>query len=326
MIRRPPDVTGEDVRDQAAAWLVRVQSDAAGADDWLALEAWLAQSEDHRTAFAEIEALDDAVVEMAPQIGPRLAPDAGAKNVVDLTARRPISRRAWIAAAGPPPPGGGGGRGGARGKGPEFTVYETPRGATRVVPLADGSTITLNGGSRVEVALGRLERRVVMADAEAAFSVARDPDRPFIVEAGERQVRVVGTEFNVRRHGADLAVTVRRGVVQVGPLGGEPQARLTAGDQFVHASGRSVVRKVAAEEAFAWQGGRIVARDQRLEDVVADLNRQLPSPVRVEGAARDLRFTGVIVVDDETSVIRRLEAFLPVKATRADGQITLSSR
>ena len=58
-----------------------------------------------------------------------------------------------------------------------------------------------------------------MADGEAAFDVAHDPTRAFLIAVGDRQVRVVGTEFNLRRREGLTALTVRRGVVEVRPAG-----------------------------------------------------------------------------------------------------------
>jgi len=128
-----------------------------------------------------------------------------------------------------------------------------------------------------------------------------------------------------------VTITVGRGVVEVrdarSPLA-PPVARLTPGLQLVHREGEegSVVRKVSAEDAFSWRQGRLVYRSQPLVDVADDLNRTFTVPVRVEGPARSLRFSGVLVVDNQEAVVRRLEAFLPVQARRSDEAIILSSR
>ena len=57
-----------------------------------------------------------------------------------------------------------------------------------------------------------------MADAEALFDVAHDVRRPFLIGVGDRQVRVVGTEFNLRHRDDQVDLTVRRGIVEVRPL------------------------------------------------------------------------------------------------------------
>lgn len=323
-------------RDEAVAWLVRVESDAAVEADWQALAAWLEASPANRRAFDEVERLSAGLVDQAALIVPGLADDSDQPAVVDLTARgalrRPQDRRRLMMA--------GGGIAAAMVIGivafallrPEAAApaveYRTAPGESREITLADGSTIHLNGASQVTVVLGPGERRVIMADAEASFDVASDAGRPFVIDAGDRRVQVVGTEFNVRRHAGRLTVTVREGVVEVRKPGRGAEARLTPGKELMHLEGQptSTVRQVTAEDAFSWTRGRLVCRDRRLADLVEDLNRQLPTPIVVEGEARELRFSGVLVVDDEQAVLQRLQAFLPVSAVRDGDVIRIRSR
>lgn len=318
----------ESVRDQAIAWLVRVESDAATADDWMGLEAWLAESDAHRDAFDEIEVLASAVVDEREAVLAELESDAADPGVVDLTARRAWrlapDRRVWIGAI-------AAALVAAVGIGvlsqPRAQLYETARGEVRTVRLEDGSTLRLNGASTVRVRFEQGVRRVYMDGAEAAFDVAHDSRRPFVIEAADRRIQVVGTAFNVRDDARTVTVTVSRGIVAVGPLEGPAVTRLTAGRELVHrVGGASTVRPAAPDSAFAWTSGRLICRDRRLADIVADLNRRLSTPVTVEGPAANLRFTGVLVVDDETAVLRALEAYLPVRATRGNDRIRITSR
>lgn len=332
MTPQDPAQKAQAVRDQAIAWLVRVESDAADEGDWLGLEAWLAEAPEHREAFEALELMSAAFADQADLIAPGLASDQ-ADGVADLVARRAgpvLSRRTWITAGVSAAAAVLAGVIGLSVMGqPTTTLYEAERGHPRTVRLDDGSTIGLNGGSTVRVRFERGARRVYMDNAEAAFDVARDPARPFIVEAGDRRVQVLGTEFNVRSTGETVTVTVRRGVVQVGAQEGDgPVARLTAGKELTHRRGSpaSSIRDVAPDDAFAWKAGRLVCRDRRLGDIVADLNRQLPTPIIVEGRAADLRFSGVLIVEDEASVLQALQAYLPVKAARVNGAIRLESR
>ena len=103
----------------------------------------------------------------------------------------------------------------------------------REVTLADGTRLHLNRGSRVQVRLASATRHVEMSNGEAAFDVAHDPSRPFTITAGDRQVRVVGTEFDIVRTVDRFDIAVRRGVVEIRdadtPAQSPPIARLTAG-------------------------------------------------------------------------------------------------
>src|SRR5437868_1539790 len=67
-------------------------------------------------------------------------------------------------------------------------VYHTAVGERSTVTLSDGSSVTLNTNSRIEVTFMRGERRVHLLSGQAWFRVAKNPARPFIVEAGDQQV------------------------------------------------------------------------------------------------------------------------------------------
>lgn len=308
------------LRDRAVAWHVRLASDGADGDDWLAFEAWLAEAPEHLRAYEAVETVwsDLDQVTPAPTVVP-FRPRPTRRPVAwlgaiaaSLIAAVFIGSTLWSNL-------------------PATQSYDTARGERRVVELADGSHITLNGGSHLTATLGRRERRVVMADAEAVFDVAKDPARPFIIEAGDREIRVVGTEFNVLHHAGDVKVTVRRGVVEVRPSGqpkAAPLARLTKGQGLSHRVGQTGDRVASAdpEAAFAWTEGRLVFRGERLADVAATLNRYSAVPIVVSPAAADLPVTAVLNLGPEDDMLRTLATFLPVQSERSGASIRLGLR
>jgi transmembrane sensor len=209
-------------------------------------------------------------------------------------------------------------------------VYEAAPGQIRDVALTDGTRLRLNAGSRISVRLDRDARRIDMADGEAVFDVAHDPARPFLISVGDREVRVVGTEFNLRRRAAKIVLTVRRGLVEVRPAGHaeiEPM-RVAPGEQLTHseASGHSALNAVDPEEAFGWTVGRLIYRDEPLAEVAADLGRRFGRKIRpLDERTAQTRFTGVLVLDDEKAVLQRLSALAPVLVQSGDdGSVVLS--
>lgn len=318
-------------QDEAVEWLMRVQGDDA---DWTGLTAWLEAAPENREAFDRAERLWAELDVQAQEITAALDAQTPPAKVIDLASRRrtaspmrrflaPAAVAAGVALAvvlaplfrpAPAP----------------SVLYATGKGETRLVRLADGTRINLASASSLHVSLDRDARRVTMDDAEAAFDVAKDPKRPFLITAGDRTVRVVGTEFDVRRRDGSLLVTVRRGIVQVAPnaSGEGATERLTPGQQLTHQEGSAsaVVRAVDPDPAFAWRAGRLIYQDRPLPEVVADLNRYFAVPIRVHGDAADLRFSGVLVIDREDAVVGRLQTFLPVVADSAPDAITLRRR
>lgn len=316
--------------DQAATWFARLQSEAATGADWLAFERWLVASPANARAYERLEGLW-IDLEYAPVVR-----DLGGRPL--RAARRLPSAR-------------GAGRRGFLGAGLAIAAglvvavgvgfwpstgrptqnYGTAPGETRQITLADGTHIRLNAASKISVTFGRDARRVRMDDAEAVFDVAHDAKRPFLIAVGDRQVRVVGTEFNLRHRADQVALTVRRGTVEVRPadaLEAQP-TRVTVGQAFTHTEGEagSMLKVSDPEAAFAWTSGQLIYRDQTLSEVAADLSRRFATPVRTADAGTaSLRFSGVLVTDNEQGVLRRIEAYAPVRAERAGGVIVLRHR
>ncbi|USQ98099.1 FecR family protein [Caulobacter sp. RL271] len=319
--------TKEGARDEAVAWLLRVQSETATAEDWTALADWLEGSEARLAAFEEAELIAADLELRKAEIAQGLMPPAS--NVVNFPKRTPApARRAWI--------GGlitaslavlvGGPALWTASQGRSVT-YETRPGETRRIDLADGTRITLDGGSKLVVRLGWRKRQVEMGLAQASFDVAKDPSRPFVIGVGDQRVRVVGTEFNIRRDDKSVRVTVRRGVVEVAQRGGQGAApvRLTVGQELRHVQGApgSEIRRVAPDGAFAWAQGQLVADNETLGDIVADLNRRFSTPVRISPQAAARRFSGVIALDDEDVAVQVLARYAGLTVDRVNGEIVL---
>jgi transmembrane sensor len=296
-------------------------SDTASEADWTAFEVWLDQSPAHGRAYDEVEelwlAFDDtkpaAHVTPAPRTPPRRGsspwPWALAASLVLA-----VGAGLWLSSS----------------TAPAAEIYTTAKGATREIALADGSRVRLNTASRISVRLTRGERDVGIDEGEAAFDVAKDPRRPFVIAAGDRQITVVGTEFNVLRHDGRLTVTVRRGVVAVSTTGSGARrvADLTPGLSLQHREGDAadLVAPGDPRQAFAWTQNQLVFADAPLSAVVEDLNRYFPTPIFVSPDAGRLRLTAAMQIDNEEAVLRRLGGFLPVRYVQAGGAYHLGLR
>lgn len=326
------------VRERAVDWHVRLGSDEAGDADWLAFETWLAEDPVHLRAYEAVEALWSELDALAPvDAVPIPIAAIPASNVTPLIPKlRPARQpRPWMGAVAASllamvVIGGTLGVNYWTGQ-PKTETYDTALGERRVVALADGTHITLNGGSHLTATLGRRERRVVMASAEAVFDVAKDPERPFFIEAGDREIRVVGTEFNVLHQGGDTKVTVRRGVVEVRPAGApgaQPLARLTKGQALVHHEGQKAdaVGAADADVAMAWTTGRLVFQAERLSEVAVTLARYGRRPILVAPEARNMRVTASLNIGSEEEMLRALAAFLPVQVEHRTDSVRLSLR
>jgi len=152
-------------------------------------------------------------------------------------------------------------------------TFATAIGESRVTKLADGSTVTLNTGTRVVVVYSPSSRDVYITYGEANFDVAHEQARPFNVHAGKRVLQATGTIFNVRVISPDnVELTVTEGKVRVLHAPSRlPDTPATLRDEIMHGEttvgaletalvepGFQSVRKLApgeVEARLAWQRG-----------------------------------------------------------------------
>jgi transmembrane sensor len=297
--------------EAAAAWHARLADDAPEGD-WEAFTAWLEADPQNRQAF---DAVDDVAFLAAESLATGPAPSADVIPMSGWLAK--ALRRTWrpasIAAAlmagvflfhfftAPP----------------AAEQIATAIGQSREVKLADGSTVHLNTNTVVTVLIGHGTRGARLEKGEALFEVAPDTAHPFNVAVGDRNVHVVGTAFNVVRYGGRIAVTVKHGAVEVGPgtPNGATKVSLHPGDQYLGREGMAEykVAKIDPSVVGEWQRGRLVFDDAPLSEVAAELNRYFARPIVIQDKAVDnLRFSGVLKLDDEIIMVQRLAAFVPV--------------
>lgn len=191
--------------------------------------------------------------------------------------------------------------------------FETGRGELRKVPLADRSLAAINTDSRIDVAMGPRRRDVQLVKGEAWFEVAKNPDAPFVVSAGDIRVRAVGTAFSVRRHddGADILVT--EGIVETWSVR-EPgrKTRLIAGDQAFVADAAKVATAYQPDEVtrkLAWRERKIILREETLSDAVAEFNRYNEQQIVIaDPSLAGLKLVGGFDVDQPEDFARSVHA------------------
>jgi transmembrane sensor len=190
------------------------------------------------------------------------------------------------------------------------TAYTTGFGEQRTCKLKDGSIVYLNTDSRVEVRFNQQNRAVWLVRGEALFVVEHDASRPFIVHAGNSQIRAVGTQFDVYRHEDGTTVSVVEGIVQVAPTDisrGPPASsiRVTAGEGADVHGGRVTAHALQnVASAASWRERRLVFTDATLGEVAREFNRYNRTRIRVEGNAGDrLRLTGIFDADRPQALI-----------------------
>ncbi|MCO8169908.1 FecR domain-containing protein [Pseudomonas sp. 21LCFQ02] len=205
--------------------------------------------------------------------------------------------------------------------------YATARGQVQRLALADGSVVTLDGASQVTVGWHLRSRRVQLLAGQALFEVAPATYRPFQTQAGAAQISVLGTRYNVSRHGDDARVSVEQGKVRV--AGADSAVALVAGQQVLVSHGRvTAPGAVDVQGVGAWTEGRLVFDRTPLGEVLDAIERHTGLPIALgDPGLAQLPVTGSFDSQRLDSLLSLLPKVLPVELSRAaDGSPVLNRR
>jgi transmembrane sensor len=208
--------------------------------------------------------------------------------------------------------------------------YATGFGEQRSILLADGSRVTLNSASGIEVDFGKLRRTIHLLHGEVLFQVSHDPARPFDVHAAGAVVRAIGTEFNVDLRSNYTAVTVLQGRVAVmngaqaslpvasagrpasgGPpspgFPAPPGALLLGVAERVIITPAGMARPQRVDDlsaVTAWTHGQLVFENRPLGEVVDELNHSSAQRIVIRSSRlRERKVTGIIQLGDPDSLL-----------------------
>lgn len=154
--------------------------------------------------------------------------------------------------------------------------YATATAETQAISLRDGSTVRLAPESAFSADLESSERRTIrMSNGRAFFEVARDALRPFVVQAGDVSITVLGTAFDVRVSDDVVAVAVRHGRVAVRQSRDRIDTQLSPGDQVtIHrGTGQMIAETVPDAAIGSWAEGQLSVLNTSVAEVVSEIRR-----------------------------------------------------
>jgi transmembrane sensor len=326
----PPPPDDSALRATAAQWTIR-RDRGLSASESIEYELWLAADPRHAAAMQRSAA--------AWSLLDRLPESTATPVIAAATRRRSFWRRSLVltslAAAAAvtlvafhftsrPDPA------------PSASVATSP--APRQLTLSDGTVVQLNIGAELVEHFTATERRVLLARGEAHFAVTKNPARPFVVRAGNVDVRAVGTAFNVNLQSAAIDVLVTEGIVEVQrpaasasspsasatSVAREPIPLLTPGQRAVVSlapvsPATSVVVTTATDDeiarTLAWQAPLLRLGGQTLAELVVEFERRSGRRVLLaDPSLASLRVGGRFRADD-------LEGFTHLLATTLDLEV-----
>jgi transmembrane sensor len=204
-------------------------------------------------------------------------------------------------------------------------------GELRSVPLRDRSVASVNTDSRIEVDMTPQIRHVALVKGEAWFEVAKNPEAPFVVSAGDIRVRAVGTAFSVRRHDSGADVLVTEGTVEAWNINDKDRrVTLTAGHEaFVPVKAETVAvvyRPEEVERKLAWRDREIVLNSETLAEAVAEFNRYNDRQIVISDPALGAqKLVGGFHVDQPETFARAVHSALDVPVSLRDDRIIIGT-
>lgn len=199
-------------------------------------------------------------------------------------------------------------------------------GERKTVTLFDGSVVTVNTDSIVEIETHLRSRQIKLIQGEALFNVAH-AWRPFTVHANRTTVLDIGTVFSVRNLTDGARVTVLEGAVEVSSRIGKQV--LTEGQSLASLPDHlQLLDKLDGTAATAWQRGKFVFNGTPLEEVIADMQRYRQGAIQItDHRVARLRLSGEYDIQGIEVLLDALPEILPVEVRReTDGEVKIRSR
>jgi transmembrane sensor len=315
--------TAHQIDAEAASWAARIDRGPLAPGDEQDFQAWLAADVRCVGAFARVRALA-LTTERARALGPdfdpaAFRPAAFMSRRTALQAGGAIAATLVIAVTG------------------TWQVlrhrgrFSTGKGETKVIALKDGSVVTLNTASEIQVHYSEDLRAVDLVRGEALFDVAKNKARPFVVAAGDTRVRVVGTSFTVRHlDAAPVQVLVREGVVEVfKPESGVAPVRVMANNMAV-ADGEDAISAVPVpavqlHRQLAWENGQIAFEGETLAQAVQEFSRYSDTRIVIDDPAlAKEEIAGLFKATDPVGFAHTIAISLNAHAEVGEGEVRLT--
>ncbi|MCB1394172.1 FecR family protein [Nitrobacter sp.] len=304
--------------EEAAAWVLKNRDSNQSAHESRAFEEWLDRGQENRTAYEAAERLmgearavilnDPALRNFKVKPRPRVA-----KTLAVAILGAALVGGAFVYSDGP------------------MRLLANAISGTGEMPtieLADGTTIQLNAFSAVSYRFTAETRTVTLLRGQAFFQVAKDANRPFVVEANGGRTTALGTAFDVRLDPNSTEVTVTEHAVSVTSHrpAAEPAVRVNEGQQAIYDRDGKVkdVRQADTHTVLAWRRGQLVVDNALLADVVTEIGRHFAGRIIISNsdlAAR--RVSGTFTVTDTDAALALLRESLGVSVIRMGPLILL---
>ena len=305
-LRKEPPLPTE-VLEEAAEWLMRLSENNLSDSERAEWQRWKVSTPERDRAWARAQLLQSKLGGLPPSLAMSALdrpshPErrAALGKLALLLALMPVGWGSWKLA-----------------QSQQWTAdYRTRVGERRELTLADGSHITLNTATAIDVRFDSQQRRVHLREGEILVQTAQDASRPFLVSTRQGRMQALGTRFTVRELSARTHLAVLEGAVQVVLADNRQTAPIivNAGQSTEFSAQQFGALTATDRNVGAWTQGMLMADNMRLADFVAELTRYRHGFVRYDPALADLRISGAFPISDTQRTLNMLVQTYPVLA------------
>lgn len=292
------------VAAQAVQWLVELQDGTPSRqreEDW---QRWRAADPEHERAWQRIESVNRGLrgLNTPTALAALDAPASrGRREALKLLTLLVIA---------------GGGALAMRDSEPLLALradQSTAVGERRHLTLDDGSTLSLNTDSALDIRFDARQRLLHLRQGEMLVN-AVDEARPLRVETPQGRVLLNGGRLAVRLQDSRSQVSLFAGDAQVFSHG--QRLALHPGQRLDLDARGSGAAQAVDENSVAWINGMLVASSMRLSDFLAELGRYRHGRIGCDPAIADLRLSGTYPLDHTDRILAMLPRTLPVEVRR----------
>ena len=211
-----------------------------------------------------------------------------------------------------------------------YNQISVPAGQRSQILLADGTSVWLNSGSRLQFPANfESDCRMVKLEGEAYFEVTTGKKKPFTVQTLGLEVKVYGTSFNVTSYANELAdeVALLSGAVKVAGLGSGNEIALQPGQKIVYTRSEHLFTgPLNADMATetAWRDGKLVFDDLSIGEIAKKLERRYGVSIRIDDKnIEQLRFRGVFRNETLEQAMKAIQISAKFRYTIKDQEVII---
>ena len=211
---------------------------------------------------------------------------------------------------------------------PEIMVYQTKYGQLQNIVLPDGSKVTLNANSRLEVNQKWSDEatREVKLTGEAYFEVEKKPKtkQKFVVHTSELDVVVLGTSFDVNDRNIQTSVALKEGSVRIELTHKNQVVLMKQGElvEFTKADNSFVKKDGTSERFYAWKDNKLVFENTSIREVASLIQENYGLKVSFTNEALSKRkISGTIPNDNLELLLNSLETIFNIKIRKESEQL-----